>query len=107
MQPVGGGQKIVTNTAANAKTWKIDPAATFHDGPKFANYFELRDLIAAREQAFAMGFAEALVSYALGRPAGFSDRELIETMVQRATQNNYAAREFVHALIQSKQFQSK
>jgi hypothetical protein len=89
------------------KTWKIDPAAAFHDGPKFANYFELRDLLAAREQAFATGFAEALVSYALGRPAGFSDRELIETMVQRATQKDYAAREFVHALIQSKQFQSK
>ncbi|MBM81505.1 MAG: hypothetical protein CMJ78_13065 [Planctomycetaceae bacterium] len=89
------------------KTWKIDAAAAFHDGPKFSDYFELRDLIAEHEEAFATGFAEALVSYALGRPAGFSDRELIENMVKRAKQKNYAAREFVHTLIQSKPFQSK
>ena len=89
------------------KAWKVDPASALHDGPKFADYFELRDLIAEREEAFATGFAEALVSYALGRPASFSDRELIDSMVERAKQKNYAAREFVHALIQSKQFQSK
>ena len=85
------------------KTWKIDPAAALHDGPKFADYFELRDLIAAREEAFATGFAEALVSYALGRPASFSGRQLSDAMVERAKQKNYAAREFVRALVQSDQ----
>ena len=31
------------------KEWPIDPAGAFHNGPAFNDYFELRDLIAARE----------------------------------------------------------
>ena len=72
-----------------------------------ADFFELRDHIVSREEDFAAGFAEALVSFALGRPAGFSDRELIEKMVERAKENDYRSREFFHILIQSSTFQSK
>ncbi len=89
------------------KSWAIDASGKFHNGPAFANFFELRDQIVSREEDFAAGFAEALVSYALGRPAGFSDRELIEQMVAHAKENDYHAREFFHVLIQHSIFQSK
>ena len=89
------------------KSWTIDASGKFHNGPAFADFFELRDQVVSREEDFAAGFAEALVSYALGRPAGFSDRELIEQMVERAKENDYRAREFFHVLIQHSRFQSK
>ena len=38
------------------KTWTIDPAAAFHNGPAFHDYFELRDIIATRSDAFATRF---------------------------------------------------
>ena len=89
------------------KSWNIDASGKLHNGPAFSDFFELRDQIASQEKEFATGFARALVSYALGRPAGFSDRDLIEQMVERAKQKDYASRECFHALIQSKPFQSK
>ena len=54
--PAKGGAK---------KTWPVDPAAAFHNGPTFKDYFELRDLVESRSDAFALGFTEALIEYAL------------------------------------------
>ncbi|MCC9608625.1 DUF1592 domain-containing protein [Blastopirellula sp. JC732] len=88
-------------------TWQIDPAGAFHNGPSFANYLELREKIAAQEDAFARGMTEALIQYALGRPIGFSDEPLIDDIVKQAREQKYAARSFVHALVQSKEFHSK
>jgi hypothetical protein len=89
------------------KTWEIDPSGSFHNGPEFADYFELRDRIAEREPDFARGFTEALIEYALGRPFGFIDEDLALGIMSSAKNKNYALREFVHALVQTKQFQSK
>ena len=89
------------------KTWTIDPAAAFHKGPAFKDYFELRDLIAAKPENFARGLTESLIQYALGRPFGFTDEELATTIVQRATKKDFAMREFIVALVSSKEFQTK
>ncbi|MEI6712280.1 MAG: DUF1592 domain-containing protein [Verrucomicrobiota bacterium] len=89
------------------KTWTIDAAATFHKGPAFGNYFEMRDVIATKQRNFAKGFCSALIEYALGRPCGFSDEGLVEFVVQQCESTGFSTREFIHALIQSKEFQSK
>ena len=39
---------------------KIDTSGKFHYGPKFADYFEMRDQIAAKD--FAQGFTSSLES---------------------------------------------
>ncbi len=89
------------------KTWAIEPAGSLHKGPAFKNYFELRDIIASRREPFARGFSAALIQYALGRPCGFSDEPLIADMVQRAEAKQFAVREFIHILVNSKPFHSK
>ncbi|MBA2114158.1 DUF1592 domain-containing protein [Bremerella alba] len=88
-------------------TWEIDPAGKLHNGPAFQNFLELRDAIAAKEDAFARGFTEALIQYALGRPVGFTDETLIEDIQNEARSKDYTVRAFVHALVQSKEFHSK
>ncbi|QDU26887.1 Planctomycete cytochrome C [Anatilimnocola aggregata] len=89
------------------KTWKIDPAAAFHNGPEFRSYFEMRDAIAAKSDSFARGYSMALIEYALGRPCGFSDEPLIEAMWQRASGQDLAVREFIQALVASDAFHTK
>ena len=86
----------------------IDTSGQFHDGPAFADFFELRELFATKHQEdFAHGFTEALIEYGLGRPFGFTDEDLALGIMSSAKNKNYALREFVHALVQAKQFQSK
>jgi hypothetical protein len=89
------------------KTWTIDAGATFYKGPSFKDYFEMRDIIAAKSDAFARGFSTELIEYALGRPVGFRDEPLIADMLQRAGRKDLAAREFIQALVSSKEFHTK
>lgn len=89
------------------KTWIIDPASVLYKGPAFHDYFELRDLIAARSDAFARGFGSALIEYALGRPGGFRDEPLIEEMIRQAGEKDLALREFIQTLTASADFHTK
>ena len=89
------------------KTWKIEPAGALHGGPEFRDFYELREIIASRPDAFATGFTEALLEYALGRPVGFSDDDLVKAIIQRAGDQDYSVREFIHAVVQSRAFRTK
>ncbi len=89
------------------KTWEIEPAGAFHNGPAFANYLELRSLIAAKPENFARGFTESLVEYGLGRACGFSDQDLVQEIVQHARKSDFAMQEFFQALVASKAFHTK
>ena len=89
------------------KTWTIEAAAAFHKGPAFKDYFGLRDIIASKSDAFARGFSEALIEYALGRPVGFRDEPLVTDMLRQAGKKDLALREFIHALVSSQEFHTK
>lgn len=89
------------------KTFPINSSGHLPGGDEFAGYFGLRDAVAEREDAFALGFTEALITYGLGRPYGFTDQNLAEAIVEQAKAASYDPNIFVHALIQSPTFQRK
>ena len=82
-------------------------ADEFHNGPKFNDYFELRDIIAGREPDFARGFTEHLIGYGLGRPFGFTDEDLADEIVGAAKEEDFAVSAFVQALVTSEAFRRK
>jgi hypothetical protein len=86
---------------------EIDASGAFHNGPAFADYFEMRDRITEREEDFARGFTEHLIEYALGRPFGFTDQALADKIVSAAKREAFTVSAFVHALVQSKAFKTK
>ena len=89
------------------KTWPIDPSGQFYNGPTFQDYFQLRDLIAAKSEDFVRSFTEALIEYALGRPYGFTDAALADDIVKRAKAKGFAIREVIVALVSSREFMTK
>jgi hypothetical protein len=89
------------------KEWEIDPAGKLHGGPTFKDYFELREIVAERVDAFARSLTEALVEYGLGRPCGYADEELVATILSQAKAKDWQLREFIQALVASQEFQSK
>ncbi len=86
---------------------KIDDSGTLPDGTPFANFNQLRKEVGKREKDFAQGFTEHLIEYGLGRPFGFTDLNLADSIMAQAKKEDYAMREFVHALAQSKAFRLK
>lgn len=89
------------------KTWPIDPSGQFYNGPAFQDFFDLRNLIAAKSEDFARGFTEALIEYALGRPYGFTDAALADDIANKAKAKNLAIREVILALATSREFGNK
>jgi len=89
------------------KTWTIVAGGAFHNGPAFKDFQELRTCIAAQPAAFATGFVEALIEYALGRPCGFSDDPLVASIVTGAASKDFAIRECIHSLVESSAFRTK
>ena len=98
--------KVRRNWRTN-KTWEIDASGAFHKGPAFADYFELRDRVAQREPDFARGFTEAIISYSLGRPFGFTDEELAQEILAAAKSKQYSVSEFIKTLVSSEKFRRK
>jgi hypothetical protein len=89
------------------KTWPISASGSLHNGPAFQDYFELRDIIAAKPEPFAHGFTEALIEYALGRPYGFTDTALADEIVAKAKQSDFELQSFIVALVTSREFCQK
>jgi hypothetical protein len=113
---VGAWRTTDSSVAVNAdgkpdpktkQTWTIDPSGAIHGGPAFADFFELREIVAARSEAFAKGFTAALIEYALGRPCGFADEPLIDRIVADAKSQAFGTRSFIHGLVQSQAFRTK
>jgi hypothetical protein len=90
-----------------SRDWPIDSSGAFHNGPRFEDYFELRELIAANGHAFARGFTEALLEYALGRPLSFIDDDSVTAILSEAAQNDFALIDFMRAIACSRVFQTK
>ena len=90
---------------ANA-TYPIDPSGAFHRGPSFKNYFELRDLVAARGDDFLRGMIENLFEYALGRKLSFLDVDTINELVAAAKKDG-GLKSIVQRLVATEEFQMR
>ena len=63
----------------------IDPSGVILDGKSFKTLTEFKQVLVEEKAKFFQGFAEKLLAYALGRPVGATDRELVEQIVAGTT----------------------
>lgn len=101
------GKVREVDPAHQVVAFEIDPSGQLPTGESFRNYFELRSQIATKQEAFTRGFIEKLIAFGLGRPYGFTDEPLAESMMLRARNDGFTIDSIIHALVQSKPFQSK
>lgn len=97
----------VNNRVRKSKEHPIDATGQLPDGTKFNGFFELRDAVADQEEAFARGLIEHLIEYALGRPFGFTDAELADSLLVRSRDTGLTLRAVIHGIVLSEAFRSK
>jgi hypothetical protein len=85
----------------------IDPSYALPDGREFRDIQEFRSLIAAQPRKLARNVAEKLLVYGTGANISFTDRQVIDQIVEQAAQDNYGLRSIVHAVTTSPTFLSK
>jgi hypothetical protein len=63
--------------------------------------------LVAQKDRFARAFSTKLLTYALGRPVGYTDHELLDRLVEVLKQNEYRIQPLLQTIVMSETFQTK
>jgi hypothetical protein len=85
----------------------LDVSGTFPDGRKFTTLAEYKAGLLAQQDRFARAFSTKLLTYALGRPTGYADHELLDALVAELKQNEYRIQPLILAIAASEPFRTK
>ncbi len=85
----------------------VDAAGQLHHGKTFQNMADFQKLLLADQDRIARSLIEKLLTFASGRPMGFSDRSEIDTLTAQSKTKGYGLRDLIHAVVQSEIFKSK
>lgn len=89
------------------KRLPIDAGYQLPDGRRFEDFAEFRELIAADPRPIARNFAGQLVVYATGGEITFSDRQVLDEIVEKAEATDYGMRSIIDAVVLSPLFLNK
>lgn len=108
---LGEGEKVDLKVEGRKVRYKlglpVDAAGQLADGKTFQNLAELQKLLLAEQDKVARCVIEKLLTFATGRPMGFSDRYEIERLVAQSKAQGHKMRDLIHAVVQSEIFLSK
>lgn len=85
----------------------IDASHTLPDGRSFSGVRRFRRLISERPRILAANVAEKMLVYGTGAPISFADREMVETIVDNAAEQNYGFRSILVQVATNPVFLSK
>jgi len=82
----------------------VDPAGKTAAGQPFSGIAEFKKLLLEHRKEFAHCLAEKLLTYALGRELGYSDRDEIEAVVRTTAQDGNGLRRLIVTIVQNPLF---
>jgi hypothetical protein len=85
----------------------IDPSGALPDGRPLQGPAALTEVLEQDRDAFAASVAEKLLTYALGRGLGPSDRAAVRAAVVRAAAHDYRFSALVLGIVDSAPFQGR
>jgi hypothetical protein len=108
---VGEGEKVDATVRGRAVRYRlglaVDPSGDLTTGQSFADFRELRDILAKDQERLAKALATKLLTFATGREMGFSDRPEIARIVKLSAQRQSRVQDLIHLVIASRIFQEK
>lgn len=108
-----GGSKAASGLAKSGQKFSfhyalpVDATGELPDGRKFSDIRDFKGLLLKDERQIARNLARQLTVYATGSGVRFSDREQIETILDRAASSQFGVRSLIHELVQSQLFLNK
>src|SRR5262249_15999892 len=82
----------------------VDSTGTLLNGNAFADIREFKALLKRDPDRIVRCVTEKLLTYALGRGLGFSDRETVESIVAHVRKKNYGFRSLIQEVVASEAF---
>jgi hypothetical protein len=85
----------------------IDPSGVLPGGQEFKTLPEFKRFLLDEKPKFLKGFTEKLLAYALGRPVGATDQELVNGILASAAREEYRLQAMVQAIVATRAFQTR
>jgi hypothetical protein len=89
------------------KTPLLDVSGAFPDGKKFATLDEFKAGLLTKKDQFARAFSTKMLTYALCRPVGYTDRRLVDELTEELRRNDYRMQSLICAIVASEAFNTK
>jgi hypothetical protein len=90
-----------------AKGSPVDASYELPDGTRFDDLDGFRDLVLSNPSTLARNLAEKILTYGTGAPVGFTDRPVLDEIVQQAADSDFGFRSLLHAAVTSPVFLEK
>lgn len=108
---LGDGERVNLKVEGRNVRYKLGPpvdaAGELPTGEPFKDFAGFQKLLLASQDRVAKCVTEKLLTFATGRPMGFSDRAEITRIAAESKKRNHTARDLIHEVIQSEIFRSK
>jgi len=85
----------------------IDPSGVISGGQSFKTLPEFKRILVEEKAKFFKGFTEKLLAYALGRPVGAADRELVDGILSDTAKEEHRLQAMVQAIVASRAFRTR
>ncbi|WP_197439567.1 DUF1592 domain-containing protein [Calycomorphotria hydatis] len=82
----------------------VDPSGKLRTGETFRDIHELKQLLISNQRQLAKNLLEQFVIYATGTPVRFSDRTVVQEILDRCGPNGYCVRDLLSELVLSEIF---
>jgi hypothetical protein len=104
-----GGIVMLPNYTGRAfyRGLDVELGGETHDGRKFSNIEEYKQILLTDRDQLARSLTEKLLIYATGADIQFADREVVEQIVGTVRDKNYGFRTLLHEVVQSRVFLNK
>ena len=76
-------------------------------GRAFNNLVEYKQALLAEKDHFVRGFTKKMLTYALGRSVGATDRETVDGIVKTLERDDYRMQSLIQAIVASEVFRMK
>jgi hypothetical protein len=85
----------------------LDVSGALSDGTRFTTLEEYKAALLKHKDKFARAFCVKLLTYALGRPVGYTDHEVVDGLMAAQKKDDYRIQAFIHAIVASEPFTTK
>ena len=85
----------------------IDASGVMPGGQSFKTLPEFKRILVEEKTKFYKGFTEKLLAYALGRPVGAADRELVNGILEGTAKEEHRLQAMVQAIVASRAFRTR
>lgn len=86
---------------------EIDASGTLPGGRAFASPSEFKQALLAEKDRFARAFTQKMLTYALCRPVGYIDHEVVSQITEELAGNDYRMHTLILGVVSSDPFQTK